>query len=65
MKPDEANLAANKDIYESLASDLSLLEAIEELIDNAIDNWTLRTERNEDLQINIECDGNSTVVRDN
>ena len=65
MKPDEANLAANKNIYESLASDLSLLEAIEELIDNAIDNWTLRTERNEDLQINIECDGNSTVARDN
>ncbi len=64
-KKEQIDLSPDKEIYRSAAVDVSYLDAIEELIDNAIDNWTRTSRRTDDVTISIEADGSITKVRDN
>jgi hypothetical protein len=61
---DPIDLSPDKEIYRSAAVDVTYVDAIEEMVDNAIDNWTRMSRRTEDVTVEIEADGERTVVRD-
>jgi len=58
------DLSPKKDVYKVAAQDIEPYTAIKELVDNAIDNWK-RFDSKDDLNIEIHCDNNSLVVKDN
>lgn len=51
-------------MFKSQSGDLSLVDAVKELVDNAIDNWTRATNRNTPATIRINVDGGTTYVWD-
>lgn len=61
---DPIDLSPDKEIYRSAAVDVTYVDAVEELVDNAIDNWTRVSRRTENVTIQIEVDGTKTIVRD-
>lgn len=58
------DLSPDKQIYRSAAVDVSPVDAIEELVDNALDNWMRTSQRVDDIEINIEAEGGFTRVTD-
>lgn len=60
-----ADLAPTKQIYKSAAVDVDPIDAVEELIDNAIDNWMRESRRVDDVTIDIVAKGGTTKVSDN
>lgn len=58
------NLAPGKDVYKSAAVDVDYVEAVKELVDNAIDNWARVSRRTDDVIIDVMANGGTTVVRD-
>jgi hypothetical protein len=58
------DLSPNKQIYRSAAVDVSPVDAIEELVDNALDNWMRTSQRVDDIEIDIKADGGYTRVTD-
>ncbi|MFB6200182.1 MAG: protein NO VEIN domain-containing protein [Candidatus Nanohaloarchaea archaeon] len=65
MSEMKVDLNPNKDLFLGISRDLNYIEAVKELIDNSIDNWTRRTSRSDDVKIEIECDDGKTIIRDN
>jgi hypothetical protein len=65
MSETKVDLNPNKDLFLGISRDLNYIEAVKELIDNSIDNWTRRTSRSDDVKIEIECDDGKTIIRDN
>lgn len=65
MTDDTYELSPDKlEMFKSQSEDLSLIDAVKELVDNAIDNWT-RTERDKAATVCIDIDGSTTRVWDN
>lgn len=65
MSRDTYDLSPNKvEMFKSQSGDLSLIDAVKELVDNAIDNWTRATNRNAPATIRIDVDGGTTYVWD-
>ena len=65
MPRDTYDLSPNKvEMFKSQSGDLSLIDAVKELVDNAIDNWTRATNRNTPATIRINVDGGTTYVWD-
>jgi hypothetical protein len=62
---DHIDLSPDKEIYRSAAVDVTYIDAVEELVDNAIDNWTRVSRRTDDIDVEIEAAEGRTVVRDN
>jgi hypothetical protein len=61
---DTIDLSPGKEIYRSAAVDVSYVEAIKELVDNAVDNWARVSRRTDDVTIKIEAEGSRTIVTD-
>ena len=61
---EKINLAPGKEVYKSAAVDVSYVEAVKELVDNAIDNWARVSRRADDVVIDVGAEGGRTVVRD-
>jgi len=62
---DTYDVSPEKDIFEAWAKDLSIESAVKELVDNAIDNWTRISERDNNVEISIECKSGTVTVSDN
>ena len=58
------DLSPNKEIYRSAAVDVDPIDAVEELVDNALDNWARVSQRVDNVHIDITADGTTTTVRD-
>lgn len=63
--PKTIDLRPNKQVYRSAAVDVDLVDALEELVDNAVDNRHRWSEGADDLTIEIELNGSETRIRDN
>jgi hypothetical protein len=61
---EKINLSPGKEIYRSAAVDVDYVEAVKELVDNAIDNWARVSRRTDDVVIEIEAKDGRTVVED-
>lgn len=61
---EKINLAPGKEVYKSAAVDVSYVEAVKELVDNAIDNWARVSRRADDVVIDVEAAEGHTVVQD-
>jgi hypothetical protein len=66
MTDDTYDLSPDKlEMFKSQSGDLSLIDAVKELVDNAIDNWTRTTDRDENATVRIDIDESTTRVWDN
>lgn len=66
MTDDTYDLSPDKlEMFKSQSEDLSLIDAVKELVDNAIDNWTRTTERDKAATVRIDIDESTTRVWDN
>ncbi len=63
MSNNEYDLSPDKKVYDSLKSDVSPIDAIKELVDNALDNWKrgAKSESSE-AKIEIECDFDNSLL---
>lgn len=59
------DLSPDKQIYRSAAVDVSPVDAVEELVDNALDNWMRMSQRVDNIRIDIEAEDGYTRVTDN
>jgi hypothetical protein len=65
MSRETYDLSPNKvEMFKSQSGDLSLIDAVKELVDNSIDNWTRVTKRDEPATIRIDVEGSTTRVWD-
>lgn len=66
MPTDAYDLSPNKvEMFKSQSGDLSLVDAVRELIDNAIDNWSRTSDREETAVVRVDAEAGTTYVRDN
>ena len=66
MSDDTYDLSPEKlEIFKSLSEDLSLIDSLKELVDNAIDNWTRTTNRDQPATVQIDISEGNTRVWDN
>lgn len=67
LEAEYIDLSPSKETYESVSSDVNRITAIQELVDNAIDNWERENERETEAKIQIEFlpEKEELVVRDN
>jgi hypothetical protein len=63
--PNIIDLSPGKDVYQSAAADVHTIDAVKELVDNALDNWTRMSQRADNLTIEIEANNGRTRVQDN
>ena len=62
--PKTVNLSPAKQVYHAAAVDVTPVDAVEELIDNSLDNWARVSDRADSVEINIQCEGGTTRVAD-
>lgn len=58
------DLSPDKQIYRSAAVDVDPVDAIEELVDNALDNWARESNRVDNVNVNITAENGKTIVKD-
>jgi len=63
-KSKRVDLSPNKEIYRSAAVDVNPIDAVEELNDNALDNWARVSHRVDNMTIDITAEDTLTRVRD-